>query len=141
MGTMQKLAKELDLPIVDAKKHIEVSLTNRDIRNSSMQDPTSCAFAKACRRKEDVVSAYFFLTTAYLQFENRLERYVLPPSMRSEIVAFDRGGPSAMEAGIYRLSPPGKTKRIGKKQSSSVKSWKTKKVKAHRSVNVRKAVV
>jgi len=140
MGIKQ-IAEEQGLPIVDAKKHLEVVLTSRDIRHSSMKDPTSCAFARACNRREEVVAAYFFLTTAYLQFEDRIERYMLPPSMRAEIVAFDRGGPSAMEAGIYRLSPIRKSKRLGSKQSPSTKNGRGKHKKVHRSVNVRRAVI
>lgn len=141
MSSIKQIAEKYGLPIVDAKKHLEVVLTTQDIRNSSMKDPTSCAFAKACSRREEVVAAYFFLTTAYLEFPDRLERYMLPPSMRAEIVAFDRGGPQAMEAGVYRLSPIRKSKRLGRKTSPSTKNGGGKHKKHHRSVNVRKAVI
>lgn len=137
--TIQRIAEDHGIPIVDAKKHREVVLTNRDISRSSMKDPTSCAFAKACNRDDQVVGAFFFLTTAYLQFSDRIERYTLPPSMRAEIVAFDRGGPKAMEAGIYRLSPIRGSKRLGKKTSQSVgKKGNGRKRKVHRMGNVRK---
>ncbi len=49
-------------------------------------------------------AAYFFRRTAFLEYDRKMVRYVLPPSTQKEIVAFDRA--QVFASGAYQLSPP-----------------------------------
>lgn len=106
MSTMiRKRALGLGLKMVDAKKALTVQVNEKDIKGSRSQDPRHCAFAAACRRgAKGCRAAYFFRSTAWLEYEDKMIRYILPPSVQKEIVSFDRGGMTA--PGTYHLSPP-----------------------------------
>ena len=106
-----KISNELSLPRVDGKGKLPIIVTTDDIKHSSKKDPRNCAYAVAAKRKiPGVRAAFFFRTTAWLQFKDKLVRYSLPPSMQKEIVAFDRA--KKMEPGTYCLVAPTKTKSI-----------------------------
>src|SRR5688572_23236975 len=95
-ATMRRYAETNNLKLVDAKKPLEIEVLPEDIRRADRKKPQSCGFAKACRRMDnDIRAAYFFQSTAYLEFDDKIVRYSLPKSMQKEIVAFDRA--KAME--------------------------------------------
>jgi hypothetical protein len=106
MSTMiTKRAQGLGLKMVDAKKPLTIELTIDDIKGSKTRDPRHCAFAEACKRSSSgVLAAYFFRQTAWLEYDDKMVRYILPGSVQKEIVSFDRGG--LMASGVYRLTPP-----------------------------------
>lgn len=106
MSTMiVKRAVGLGLKMVDAKKPLTLEVTEKDIKGSRSKDPRHCAFAEACKRgSKGVIAAYFFRSTAWLEYGDKMVRYMLPSSVQKEIVAFDRGGLTA--PGSYQLSPP-----------------------------------
>lgn len=99
-----KRAKERGLKKVDAKLPLQLEVKPMDISKAQQKDPSCCAFARACKRSHKVKSAYFFRTTAWLEYDDKIVRYILPPSMRQEIVAFDRA--RGMVPGRYQMSPP-----------------------------------
>lgn len=99
-----KLSKELGLPKVDADRPLMLDVRAVDVGKAKSRDPRRCAFARACKRIYRARQAFFFRTVAWLQFDDRLERYFLPESMQKELVSFDRSGTIA--SGTYRLSPP-----------------------------------
>lgn len=104
---INKLAKDLNLKIVDGRQAMAIEVQKADITRKGMKEPESCAFAKACARQiPGAVAAFFFKTSAWIQYEDRVERYILPPSAQKEIVSFDRSGIFA--PGNYQLSPPRK---------------------------------
>lgn len=106
MSTMiVKRAQGLGLKMVDAKKPLIIELVESDIKGSRVKDPRHCAFAEACKRSsQGVMAAYFFRSTAWLEYDDKMVRYILPGSVQKEIMSFDRGG--LMATGTYRLTPP-----------------------------------
>lgn len=98
-----KYARENGLKKVDAKSNLLVTLNQTDITNSKRKNSKNCAFACAVKRQvHGVKRAYFFRSSAWLEYEGKLVRYQLPPSVQKEIVSFDRNG--LTETGVYHLS-------------------------------------
>ncbi len=104
---ISKLAREQALRKVDARKPLRIERTQADIDKALMKNSKCCAFARATKRMYKVENAYFFRTAAWLQYSDRLVRYLLPPSVQKEIVSFDRS--KIMAVGVYQLSPPDKS--------------------------------
>jgi hypothetical protein len=100
-----KRARELGLRQVDAKKPLVLEVTAIDVKLASKKNPSCCAFARACKRSSKKVrAAYFFRSTAWVEYDDLLVKYLLPPSVQKEIVSFDRS--KSLESGTYRLSAP-----------------------------------
>lgn len=103
-----KRAAKLGLKKVEAKRPLILEVFPGDLAKAQKRNSKHCAFACAAERAvPGVKAAYFFRSTAWLEYEDRVVRYSLPQSMQKEIVAFDRFG--SMDAGSYRLSVPSKT--------------------------------
>lgn len=101
---VQKRAEEIGLPIVDGGAPVMVAVTEHDVVNAKKANSKHCALARASLRVVGVAAAYFFRTTAYLEYQDRMVRYSLPPSVQKEIVSFDRARMFA--PGVYQLTPP-----------------------------------
>jgi hypothetical protein len=113
-------AKELGIVKIDAKTPLTLVVKKPDIERAKSKDATDCAFACSVKRLfKGVRSVYFFRTCAYIEYQNRLIRYLLPISMQKEIVAFDRS--KQMEPGVYRLTPPGRSSRLSAVSARSKK--------------------
>lgn len=98
-----KYARENNLKKVDAKSNLLITLNQTDISKSKVKNSKNCAFACAVKRQvPGVKSAFFFRSTAWLEYETKLVKYKLPSSVQKEIVAFDRTGRS--ETGVYHLA-------------------------------------
>lgn len=120
-------AKEKGLKIVEAKKPLLLEVRGMDIARATKKDPQSCGFARACKRSHKVKAAYFFRTTAWLEYSDRIVRYILPQSMQREIVAFDRN--QTMAPGLYQLSRPYKSATL-KYNRETVRAAYVRKVEA-----------
>lgn len=86
-----KRADDLGIPVVEATERELVVVTDTDVVN-----------AKKANSK--LVAAYFFRTSAFLEYDDRLEKFQLPISVQKEIVSFDRA--QVFASGVYQLSPP-----------------------------------
>lgn len=106
-----KHARELGLKKLDARTPMILEVLRSDITKARQRDPQRCVFANACRRTDPTAKAvYFFKSTAWVEHEKSIVRYLLPPSVEKEIVSFDRSGITA--PGFYQLSPPSKSERL-----------------------------
>ena len=108
-----KRLKEIDgLPVVDAKKPVTLQVTKRDISHADVKDPANCAAARACTRQLGT-EARIHLSRVYLKQARprRWDRYVTPPQLRNELIAFDRGGTFA--PGAFVLWVPQPTQQLG----------------------------
>lgn len=119
-----KRAKELGIKQVDAERPMIIEVHPGDVSKSVQKDPKRCAFSRACRRadkriKEAIKEAFFFRTTAWLEYKDKMVRYILPPSMQKEIVSFDRH--RTMDIGVYQLSKPQKSHTLSSVHSRSKK--------------------
>lgn len=97
-------AADLGIPVVDGKDRAFVTVTATDVIKAKEKNSKHCALARAAMRLPKVNAAYFFLKTAYLEYDDKIMRYELPTSVQKEIVSFDRA--QIFDPGVYQLSPP-----------------------------------
>lgn len=96
----------------DATSHITLEILPKDIAAAHIKDPSGCVMAKACKRQLGR-EARIHLTRVYIKKNggDTWIRYLVPSSLRGEIISFDRGG--KFFPGRYVLSPPYKTAKLG----------------------------
>ena len=92
------------LPVADAKKEIVIHAIAADIKAAKRKDPLECVFAKACQRIFGSHNTAFFRNYAYVEKDNKIERFSLPKATRDSVMMFDKAGKA--EPGGYLLRPP-----------------------------------
>jgi hypothetical protein len=108
------------LPIVDAKKPLTLTIIDNDINKASIKEPADCAVARACRRQFMAKEVRVHLARVYLRTnKGNWVRYMTPRYLRSEIIAFDRGG--KFMPGEFKLAPPNPADRLGAKRKTGPK--------------------
>lgn len=106
------------MPVIDAKHDMTIHITKRDIRLADSKSPGSCAAALALNRK--FPEAHVHLGRVYIRSnKGNWQRYVTPKNLRTELVAFDRGG--TFEAGEYTLTAPHPSQRLRFKKTGPKK--------------------
>jgi len=96
--------------VVDATRGARIVITERDAREGANKSPSSCAAARAAKRDvPECISARVHIGRVYIETPKQWVRYFTPERLRTEIVAFDRGG--SFEPGEYELKPPSKGER------------------------------
>jgi hypothetical protein len=108
--------------VVDAKRPVKIVITERDTKDGDNKNPSSCAAALAAKRDvPDCISARVHIGRVYIEHRDKWVRYMTPESLRTEIVAFDRGG--SFQPGDYVLKAPAPTETIeGKREYNRKKS-------------------
>jgi hypothetical protein len=105
-------------PVFDAKKPLILTVNRNDVAKADAKEPADCAVARACRRELHAKEVRVHLGRVYVRLnEGNWTRYITPKAMRSEIIAFDRGG--AFEPGEFRLAAPEPSKALGKRRGGS----------------------
>src|SRR5262245_22914328 len=104
MSYVHERAKKLGLPIIEATEPVFIGVAADDIRKAKMKNSKCCAFSRAAQKEPGVRAAYFFRSIAFIEYPDRIVRYALPASARTELLSFDRSG--VMAPGEYRLAPP-----------------------------------
>jgi hypothetical protein len=99
--------------VEDAKHDLVLIVLPRDIKFASKKNDRTCVVAKACSRQEKM-EALIHLTKVYLRNGGNWIRYCLPPALRNELIAFDRGG--AFIPDTYVLRAPQGGVRLGVKR-------------------------
>lgn len=89
--------------IKDANKELYLTITKADVKAGATKNSSSCAAARALMRQEGCTEAKVHLNRTYIKKGNEWLRFKTPPALRSEVVAFDRGG--TFEPGDYKLVP------------------------------------
>ena len=106
------------LPVINAKKPLKLHVTPLDIKAARKHSPGNCAVAKACQREWKAKEVRVHLSRIYVRHnEQNWTRYFTPYAMRSEIIAYDRGG--EFLPSVYTVNPPVPSQRTGKKQSQT----------------------
>ena len=90
------------LPVVDAPKPLKLHITKSDVAKGNTKDPGACAAARACMRELHAEEARVHIGRTYLKMGGKWMRFNTGPALRSEIIAFDRGG--TFEPGEYHLA-------------------------------------
>lgn len=96
--------------VVDANEELEVTITPNDVRLGKKKQAHECAAARALCREHHAEAAIVHLSRAYVKKNGTWYRYSVPPMLRSEVVAFDRGG--NFEPGDYTLKTIQTTVRL-----------------------------
>jgi hypothetical protein len=117
-------------PVVDAPHNVKLTITAADIRKGDTKDPGACAAAQACMRQLHAKAARVHIGRTYLLIDKKWMRFQTPGDLRSEIVAFDRGG--TFEPGEYHLAAMSPANKLGKRQGSNKpKKNRIKRAKPH----------
>jgi hypothetical protein len=104
------------MPVIDAKKPLKLEVSRDDVKTASKKLPNACAVAKACYRELHAKEVRVHLSRVYVRTNNAFwTRYVTPKSMRTEIIAFDRGG--KFVPGVFHMAAPQPSKRLGPKDN------------------------
>ncbi len=94
-----------NLPVIDATHPLLLHVLTDDISKASLKEPQNCAVARACKRELHAKEVRVHLGRVYIRTnESNWVRYETPRPMRTEIVAFDRGG--KFEPGTFELKVP-----------------------------------
>lgn len=104
--------------VVDATKRAAIYITQTDTVKGANKDPGACAAARAAKRDiVDCLSARVHIGRVYVEHKDKWVRYFTPDRLRTEIVAFDRGGTFA--PGKYELLPPSPCERENVRRTSA----------------------
>lgn len=117
------------IPVANATKPINLIITKKDVRLAKDKDPAHCVAARACVRQMGCAEARIHLARTYIRVANRWLRFKTSKALRSEIIAFDRGG--KFEPGEYQLQPltRAEIKQLGSQQGSRDKTDRNKRRK------------
>ena len=130
------------LKVVDVRKKLAIAITPKDInaaKKTGRKDPGACAAALAAMRQLHVTEAKVQIGRTYIMRGKKWERYFTPDALRSEIVAFDRGGD--FEPGIYTLRPLGGTSQaLGANSGSNTNRTTNKSTHTKRKNHITMAV-
>ena len=111
--------KSIDgIPVTNAKHQLKLHITKRDCSVGDIKDPSTCAAAKTIRREYGAIDCRVHLGRVYIrQNKGNWQRYMTPRSLRTEIIAFDRGG--EFQPGEYILAAPSAKRTTGKRQGGN----------------------
>lgn len=112
--------------VKDANKKLVLTITKDDVRAGAKKNSDSCAAANALCR-EHCEAAKVHLSRAYIKRGGKWIRFEVGRSLRSEVLAFDRGG--EFEPGEYVLNPPRPVSRLGadKRRTQGLRGADTRK--------------
>ena len=98
--------------VKDAKEDLILEILPRDVRGASLKSPDKCAAALACNRQLGR-EARIHISRVYIKENGGTTwlRYVTSKPLRTEVIAFDRGG--SFMPGSYLLKAPSRMKRLG----------------------------
>lgn len=109
------------LPVRDAKESVTIKINAADVKNGNRKDAGGCAAALACKRQFHATDARVHIGRIYIKQDKEWVRYVTPESLRTEIIAFDRGGEFFPTEHKLRKVPP--ADMLGKRRKGSNR-WK-----------------
>lgn len=126
------------LPVVDATKAIKLTINDADCKLGQTKDSGACAAARALLRQvPNCTQARVYRAVTYILIGKKWLRCMTPRSLRTEIVAFDRGG--KFEPGEFELNAVPPSHVMGKAHSlGAPKHGRPGHQRAqHRTINVR----
>jgi hypothetical protein len=91
-------------PVVNGKRKWMLSIDDGDIAGGKRKGPGQCAAARAILRENvDVRGVRVHIGRIFVEYDKHWERYATPSSLRSEVIAFDRGG--TFMPGVHSVRP------------------------------------
>jgi len=107
------------LPVRDATANTVITIQPRDISHGKRNKPGECPAARACCRGLGATKALIYRTKTFLRNGKEWVRYNTPQSLRTELVAFDRGG--RMMPGDFIILAPKGSQRLGRHKPTGPK--------------------
>jgi hypothetical protein len=105
-------------PVVDAKEPLLLVISQADVNKGKKKRPDACAAAVAAVRQcKGALGAHVHLSRTYIEYPDKIVRYITPRSLRVEIVSFDRG--TRFEKGEYELNAIWPAAKLGKQQGGT----------------------
>lgn len=96
--------------VVNATKPVTINITQRDVDTGDNKNPSGCAAAKAAKHSiEECISARVHVGRVYIEQDKKWIRYDTPDALRTEIIAFDKGGNFQPGEYTLRAISPGNT--------------------------------
>ena len=117
------------IDVVDADKEFEITITPTDVQLGKKKSSRECAAARALCREFKAEKALVHFSRAYVLKDEKWLRFSVRPALRSEIVAFDRGGEFA--PGDYVLGRVEKSHRRETHAPSRGKKYQNHGTKPH----------
>lgn len=112
------------MKVRNARTGITVTIKPGDVRRAGVQNPAKCAVAQALCRDPAMKAARVHISRTYVQPRgaDHWLRYGTPQTLRTEIIAFDKGAPKAFKDEHTFILPPAKEKWSTGKQQGSKRS-------------------
>jgi hypothetical protein len=108
---------------IDATSNLTINVASIDNQLASRKDENNCVIARACMKKTGL-DAEVRISRLYLKspFQDVWTRYHIKNALRSEIIAFDRGGD--ISPGNYTIYKPSKDMLLGSTHTGGPKKVK-----------------
>lgn len=120
-------------PVKDADEKFVLTITKADVKSGAAKTSSQCAAAKALCRQTGCEEARVHFSRVYIRKQGKWLRFGAPPSLRNEVIAFDRGGefaPGEYVIGpaqpIVRLDAPSRKRYDNRKNKTRSKNSGTK---------------
>lgn len=107
-------------PVYDAKKRLNISITDEDVKKGARRDQAACAAARSIERcVPGAKGARVCIGRTYVDMGDHWLMFNTPQCLKHEIVAHDRDG--KFEPGEYYLQPitPSERERRGQRMGSN----------------------
>ncbi len=118
--------------VVDATRNAAIEVTMKDVRSAAVRQHDACAFAVACKHKFHLDGVIISRSVAYLVKGDTARRFMLPESVKHEIVSFDRGAGFAV--GKYALQSVPKSSHLGSRERPQYSKTRETKQKRFRHI-------
>ena len=121
--------------IKNATKPLIITVKPCDVKEANIKEPSQCVMARAILRQEHT-EARVHISRIYVKSKDGYwYRYGVPESLRSEIIAFDRGG--AFLPDTFEVMPLRKSHRAtGKAKGSETNKTRNRKLHKPRKKHV-----
>ena len=94
------------IEVEDATETMTITVNKTDVRVGAKKNADTCAMAHAVCRQTGATAAKVHFSRAYIRQGKKWLRFSVPAALRSEVLAFDRGGEFAPgEYSLYPLQP------------------------------------
>jgi hypothetical protein len=96
--------------VIDSTRDLTIQITKQDVMDGAKKDAKACAAAVALKRTCHASKVRVHLSKVYVLRGKTWTRYSTPLGLKTEILAFDRGG--KFLAGHYTLTAPPPSSRL-----------------------------
>jgi hypothetical protein len=101
-------------PVIDAAAPMNILISKADVVGAKAGNPEQCAAARAINREQpSIVAAHVYRSRVFVEYRDRVVRFLTPARLRQETISFDRGTPGSFIEGEYTILPPYESAKLG----------------------------